>query len=74
MLRQIVAVIHDSPDPVYVHCAAGRDRTSLIVALYRVWVNNWTPQMAWQHEARDFGHYQWWFRGLYRVFAALTST
>jgi protein tyrosine/serine phosphatase len=71
-LRQIVAAIESSPDPVYVHCAQGRDRTSLIVALYRVWVTRWAPAFAWQKEALDFGHGAPWFAGLDVAFRALT--
>jgi protein tyrosine/serine phosphatase len=73
VLRQIVALIQQSPNPVYVHCAQGRDRTSLIVALYRVWVNKWEPKRAWQREAREYGHAAPWFRGLDRAFAAVTG-
>jgi tyrosine-protein phosphatase SIW14 len=72
MLRQIVASIQDSHDPVYVHCSQGRDRTSLIVALYRVWVSRWAPALAWQKEAVAFGHSAPWFNGLDVAFAALT--
>ena len=74
MLRRIVDRIQASPDPVYVHCAQGRDRTSLIVALYRVWVSGWPPATAWQKEARDFGHGAPWFAGLRWAFASLTRS
>jgi protein tyrosine/serine phosphatase len=72
-LRQIVAAIQHSPDPVYVHCAQGRDRTSLIVALYRVWVQKWAPALAWQREAVAFGHSAPWFAGLDVAFDSLTG-
>jgi protein tyrosine/serine phosphatase len=39
-----------------VHCDNGSDRTSLAVALYRVEVEGWDPQRAWQAEALDYGH------------------
>ncbi len=71
-LRRIVEQIQASPDPVYVHCAQGRDRTSLVVALYRVWVSNWAPGQAWEREARDFGHGAIWFAGLDHAFASVT--
>jgi protein tyrosine/serine phosphatase len=41
---------------IYVHCDNGSDRTSLAVALYRVEVEGWDPQRAWQSEALDYGH------------------
>jgi tyrosine-protein phosphatase SIW14 len=77
LLRTIVDAMRASGDgAVYVHCRAGRDRTSLVVALYRVWVEAWTPGDAWRLEADDFGHggwQHWWFRRLDRAFQRLTS-
>jgi tyrosine-protein phosphatase SIW14 len=41
--------------PVYVHCLHGEDRTGLIVGLYRVFYEGWTPQQAWNEmEAMGF--------------------
>jgi tyrosine-protein phosphatase SIW14 len=33
--------------PLYVHCQHGEDRTGLIVGLYRVFYQKWTPKAAW---------------------------
>jgi len=74
LLQKIVDEVKAASGAVYVHCAAGRDRTSLIVALYRVWVQNWDPKVAWQREAVDFGHGAIWFRGLDDTFARLTGS
>ena len=41
---------------VYVHCRVGRDRTSLVIALYRVLVDGWDPVTAWRREAIDYGY------------------
>lgn len=41
---------------VYVHCENGRDRTGLVVALYRVCVEGYQPADAWKHELLAFGH------------------
>jgi protein tyrosine/serine phosphatase len=76
LLHQIVDELRAaaSDGPVYVHCHAGRDRTSLIVALYRVWAQSWSPVTAWQRESLDFGHGQMlFFRSLDRAFARLTA-
>jgi protein tyrosine/serine phosphatase len=77
-LRAIVAAMQQPGDgAVYVHCHQGRDRTSLVVALYRVWVDHWDAQTAWQREADDFGHGGWrhvFFRKLDQAFVALTRT
>ena len=56
LLSRIVAELRTADAPVYIHCRQGRDRTSLIAALFRVWVQGWDPKVAWRHEALDFGH------------------
>lgn len=43
----ILAKIGDPTlQPIYVHCMQGHDRTGLIVALYRVTAQGWTPKDA----------------------------
>ena len=43
---QAVQGIATAPGPVYVHCSHGRDRTGLIVGLYRVFIDGVTPEVA----------------------------
>lgn len=55
--------------PVYIHCLYGRDRTAVILALYRVYCQEWSPGMAWSeliHSGYNdtwslwgFKHYFW---------------
>ena len=75
-LHAVVAAMVDARGGgVYVHCRQGRDRTSLVVALYRVWHDGWSPDVAWRMEADDYGHGGWrhvFFRKLDGAFAALT--
>jgi protein tyrosine phosphatase (PTP) superfamily phosphohydrolase (DUF442 family) len=52
---------------VYVHCKHGRDRTSLLVALYRVLVESWEPRLAWRLEAIDYGSAQTYFYRQLRI-------
>jgi len=55
-LARAVAAMH-SGGRAYEHCHVGRDRTSLVVALYRVVVDGWDPE-----EAVDYGHARWpWY-------------
>jgi protein tyrosine/serine phosphatase len=58
LLVRIVAAVRGG-GRVYVHCQAGRDRTSLVVALYRVLVDGWDARVAWQREAVDYGYVPW---------------
>ncbi len=57
-LVRIVEAVHGG-GRVYVHCQEGRDRTSLVVALYRVLVDGWDPSVAWRREAVDYGYVAW---------------
>jgi tyrosine-protein phosphatase SIW14 len=44
-----------SNGPIFVHCQHGEDRTGLIVGLYRVFYEHWSPSDAWNEmEANGF--------------------
>lgn len=48
-------VLRDNPKKkIFVHCRFGDDRTGMMVAAYRMAVENWTPEEAWK-EMRQFG-------------------
>ena len=40
--------------PIFIHCTHGRDRTGLMVGLYRVEADSWDPKVAYQ-EMIDLG-------------------
>jgi protein-tyrosine phosphatase len=46
--------------PVYVHCLLGRDRTGVLMALYRVYYENADPQVAWAEMLRRGGFKSRW--------------
>jgi protein tyrosine/serine phosphatase len=48
--------------PIYFHCALGRDRTSLIAALYKMYFRGMSQQDAWQ-EMKAFGFKDSWTLG-----------
>lgn len=48
----------ESLQPIYIHCRLGKDRTGLIVALYRVLHQNWDACAAWK-EWTSFGYKPW---------------
>ena len=60
-LNAAVAAI--TPDGVFVHCEHGQDRTGLIVGAYRVKVEHWTKENAYQEMLKHGFHPI--LRGLY---------
>ena len=54
-LEQFFSIINDqSKRPVYIHCKHGRDRTGMLVAIYRIDAENWTADAAYS-EMKDKG-------------------
>ena len=55
-VNQILGILQNADQPVYFHCEGGRHRTGTIAALYRIRVQGWSPEQAWQEqEAYGFG-------------------
>ncbi|HVR82856.1 MAG TPA: tyrosine-protein phosphatase, partial [Planctomycetota bacterium] len=42
--------------PVYIHCAFGKDRTGTMAAIYRLEIDHWTAEEAMQ-EMEAFGYH-----------------
>ena len=53
---RILALLPTLPQPIFVHCHAGRDRTGMVVAAYRISVQGWQQKEALR-DLRDHGHY-----------------
>jgi protein tyrosine/serine phosphatase len=59
---------------VYIHCKNGRDRTSLLVALYRARIEGWEPRVAWKLEVLDYGFSNsFWFRNIRYAFERISQ-
>jgi protein tyrosine/serine phosphatase len=55
-LAEALAVMENPENwPLYVHCSHGRDRTGLLVALYRIRKNNYCKDKAFA-EMKSYGH------------------
>ena len=52
-VAHFIAVVKDSPKPIYVHCLDGLDRTGVLIAAYRVLVANVDHETA----IREMGRY-----------------
>ena len=50
------AVLDPARQPVYIHCAFGKDRTGTMAAVYRLEIDGWTPEEAMQ-EMEAFGYH-----------------
>ena len=62
-VQRVLAIINaEENHPVFVHCNHGRDRTGLIIAIYRLANEGWTADEA-QREANRHGMF-WWKFGL----------
>ena len=56
-LKKFFEVVLDpARQPVYIHCAFGKDRTGTMAAVYRLEVDRWTPDEALQ-EMEAFGYH-----------------
>jgi protein tyrosine/serine phosphatase len=55
----IDAMANPENQPIYVHCALGRDRTGIVAAIYRIEKQGWSFDEA-EQEMRDFGFNDVW--------------
>ncbi len=64
-VNQILEELRDPGlQPIYLHCVLGRDRTSLISGLYKIYFLGLSKNAAWR-EMRQSGFKTWWIlRGL----------
>jgi hypothetical protein len=68
-IREALMTLRDRTlRPIFIHCNLGRDRTALIVGLYRIYYEDWTPEAAWAEMLRTGFKVRWSLRGLRAYF------
>ncbi|MEJ2314270.1 MAG: tyrosine-protein phosphatase [Nitrospirota bacterium] len=67
--RAVKAISDPENRPVYIHCAYGKDRTGVVVAVYRMEVEGWSYEDA-EAEMQSFGFNDVWLnlKGLIRSY------
>lgn len=61
--NQFLKLVNDQANwPVFVHCAGGRHRTGVLVAVYRMEIDGWNARQAYE-EMKDFRFYSSWGHG-----------
>jgi len=57
---KFLALVHDKENwPIYVHCAGGRHRTGAMTAVFRMTVQGWDANRAYE-EMKDYDFYTRW--------------
>ncbi|HCJ67317.1 MAG TPA: protein-tyrosine-phosphatase [Elusimicrobia bacterium] len=61
---EIIAILRNPVyQPVFIHCRKGKDRTGLVIAAYRITVDGWTFEDAYQEMKKyGFSRYLFWWK------------
>jgi protein tyrosine/serine phosphatase len=66
-VAQFLELVRDNADQkIFVHCRFGDDRTGVMIATYRMWRQNWTPEQALA-EMHAFHYHSTWHPGLAKL-------
>jgi protein tyrosine/serine phosphatase len=69
-IAHFLAIVSQQPKPVYVHCRSGMNRTGVMVAAYRVLIEDVSDEEA----IEEMGRYQeWWFKADAKYIRALSK-
>jgi protein-tyrosine phosphatase len=73
-LIEIVNILHNTKEPTLVHCKYGADRTGVVIAAYRILVENWSSEEAIKEmKEGGYGHLNIW-RNLPKILKLLEKT
>jgi len=63
--QRFLEIVNDPSNwPIFVHCAGGRHRTGAMIAVYRITMDGWDVDRAYQ-EMKDYGFYTMLGHGCY---------
>lgn len=66
MATRFLTIVNDQANwPVFVHCAGGKHRTGVMTAIYRMSVDGWGVDQAYQ-EMKQYHFYTSWGHGCYK--------
>lgn len=64
--KRFIEIVNDEANwPIYTHCAGGRHRTGAMIAAYRMEVDGWDVDQAYD-EMKKYGFYTRWGHGCYK--------
>jgi protein tyrosine phosphatase (PTP) superfamily phosphohydrolase (DUF442 family) len=73
-LLTFFTLLRDNPDKkIFLHCQYGADRTGVMIALYRIAVDHWTPEQAIA-EMKDFHYHSFMLPHLAKYVRAFPAT
>jgi hypothetical protein len=73
-LLTFFTLLRDNPDKkIFLHCQYGADRTGVMIALYRIAVDRWTPEQAIA-EMKDFHYHSFMLPHLAKYVKAFPAT
>ena len=75
-LARMFEILKTAPRPILIHCASGSDRTGLVAAVYKHFIEGLTPEVAARQLSFRYGHFPWFGSGteaMDETFTRLTS-
>ncbi|WP_422081846.1 tyrosine-protein phosphatase [Ulvibacterium sp.] len=73
-INNVLHIIQVSEKPALIHCWHGSDRTGVIIAAYRVVVENWEKERAIREfKRKEFGYHERWYPNLLELISNLNE-
>jgi len=66
-VNEALRIMH-TDQPIYLHCVLGRDRTSMLAGLYRIYFDGMTKEEAYRQMKAEGFRDVWFLHGLKEYF------